>query len=43
MIQTKITALYEAAGPIFAAKQKKNESTTAEGDVVEGEITEEAA
>ena len=43
LIQTKITALYEAAGPIFAAKQKKNESTTAEGDVVEGEITEEAA
>lgn len=41
---TKVTALHEAVAPIFAAKQKKTESTTTnENDnVVEGEITEAA-
>ena len=41
---TKVTGLHEAVAPVFAAKQKKTESTTEENDnnVVEGEVTETA-
>lgn len=40
----KVTALHEAVAPVFAAKQKKTETTTEADDdnVVEGEVTEAA-
>jgi molecular chaperone DnaK len=40
----KVTALHEAVAPVFAAKQKKTETTTEDddGNVVEGEVTEAA-